>query len=92
MQISKWVENRKTPGTLADVARRVLESDAKYREIEKTLQRMYVLEALMRHGGNQTRAAEAIGVDRHTVQRTLRSMGLSGDDVCRVAQRLGEGQ
>lgn len=88
MQIGTWIKDRSTPGKLADIARRILENDSKYRDVEKTLQSMYVLEALIRHGGNQQQAAKAIGVCPHTVQRTLRSLRLSAKDIRRVATHL----
>lgn len=91
MQIKNWIERRKVPGTLADVARRVLDADEKYRDVEKTLLSMYVLEALIRHG-DQRRAAEAIGVSCGTVKRVLRAMKLSAVDVRRVARQLRETQ
>jgi transcriptional regulator with GAF, ATPase, and Fis domain len=88
MQMGNWLKQRETPGTIADVARRVLESDAKYRAVEKTLQSMYVLEALMKHGGNQTAAAKAIGVTNKTVNCIARSLGLTSKDLRATAERL----
>ena len=88
MQIGTWIKDRNTPGKLADIARRMLENDIKYREAEKTLQSMCVLEALIRHEGNQQKAAESIGISRTVVWRTMRSLGLTSKDIRRVAMRL----
>ncbi|MFP5277002.1 MAG: helix-turn-helix domain-containing protein [Acidobacteriota bacterium] len=91
MQIKSWLKSRDTPGTLADVARRVLEGNAKYREVEKTLQSMYVLEALLKHKGHQQRTADAIGVTRETVKRTMRAMGVKASDI-RALTKFIEGR
>lgn len=88
MEITHWIESRTRPGTLADVARRVLESDKKYRDVEKTLQGMFVLEAVIKCGGNQILASQAIGVSRNTVNRALREMNLSASDVRRLIKHM----
>lgn len=88
MRIKDWMQNRETPGTLADVARRVLEKDAKYREVERTLQSMYVLEALMKHGGHQQKAAKAIGITRHTMRLKMRAIGITGAEVRAIVKRM----
>ncbi len=88
MQIKSWIQSRQTPGTLADVARRALENDRSYRDVERTLQSMYVLEALIRHDGDQQKAAEAIGVHRMTVNRVIRGMNLTAVDIRKVVRRM----
>lgn len=88
MRIDSWIEKRSEAGTLANVARRVLEKDAKYKDVERTLQNFYVLEALIRHDGNQRRTAEAIGVSHMTVHRVLSGMQLTAADVKQLSRRL----
>ncbi|MCZ7678657.1 MAG: sigma-54 dependent transcriptional regulator [Sandaracinaceae bacterium] len=46
-------------------------ADVERQHIERTLERM---------GGNITRAATSLGIDRRTLQRKLRSYGISADD------------
>jgi DNA-binding NtrC family response regulator len=46
-------------------------ADVERQHIERTLERM---------GGNITRAATSLGIDRRTLQRKLRSYGISSDD------------
>lgn len=46
-------------------------ADVERQHIERTLERM---------GGNITRAASSLGIDRRTLQRKLRSYGISSDD------------
>jgi DNA-binding NtrC family response regulator len=88
MRIEAWMESRDKAGTLANVARRVLESDVKYRDVERTLQSMYVLEAMIRSGGRQRKAAETIGVSAMTVKRVLRGMSIKAADVRKIAERM----
>jgi len=88
MQITEWIRSRETPGTIANGARRILESGKTYRATEKMIRSMYILEALMKHGGNQGLAAKAIGVTPGTVQRVLRSLGLRCSDVRRIAGHI----
>lgn len=86
MEINLWIKSRESKGALAEVARRILESDRKYKDVEKTLQGMYVLEALIKHDGNQQRAAAAIGVSRETVKRAIRSMNLKAADIRAIVE------
>lgn len=88
MQIAAWMQNRETPGTLAHVAKRILESDKTYKATEQTIRSMYVLEALVKHDGNQQRAARAIGVNPQTVRRVLRGLRITGEQVRIVAKHL----
>lgn len=88
MQIGTWIKDRATPGKLADVARRILENDSKYRDVAKTLQSMYILEALIKYGGNQQQAAKAIGVSGQKVNRVVRALKLTATDVKRIAMHV----
>ena len=88
MQIRTWIKQRTIPGTIADLARRILESDDKYRAAERTLRSMYVLEALAKNGGSQQRAAAAIGVSTMTIKRVVRGLSLTATDIRRVAKHL----
>lgn len=90
MRVRVWLKDRSTPGTLADLARRILDSDQKYKETESTLRKMYVLEAVVKNGGDQVKAAEQLGISRMTVQRVLRSLGMMSQDVHAVAKHLQE--
>lgn len=88
MNINIWLRDRKTKGTLAEMARRILASDRSYRETEVLLRRMYVLEALVRHGGNHVHTAKALGVHRLTIGRVLKDLGVGAEDVCAIAKHL----
>jgi len=87
MQIKRWIEHRRTPGTLADVARRILENDSKYRDVERTLLSMYILEARIRHGSIPN-TAEAIGVSTMTIKRVMRSMNIRTPEIRRIARQI----
>ena len=89
MRIEAWIESRDEAGTLANVARRVIEKDATYKSVERTLQHLFVLEALFRNDWNLTRTAKAIGVSTMTIRRALRAMGIKPADIPRIAQRMG---
>jgi DNA-binding NtrC family response regulator len=88
MRLKDWMESRQKPGTIADVARRALASKANYSAVEKTFKKMYVLEALVQNGGSQQKTAVAIGVHPQTVNRVVRSLMLTAEDVQRLAERL----
>jgi hypothetical protein len=76
MQIDDWAVKRRRRGTLAEMARRMVEKDAVYRETEKQLRRLYTLEMLIKHGNLQA-AADAIGVTTMTIYRTLRPLTMA---------------
>ncbi len=54
-------------------------SDAKKRAVEK-FEKDFLLEALRAHGGNISRAAEAIGMVRQSLQQKIRELGLRSED------------
>jgi DNA-binding NtrC family response regulator len=88
MQIHAWMKDRSTHGTLANAARRILNIDPRLKEAKRTFHKMCALEALLRSGGNQEEAANALGVTTHTVQRAVRSLGISASDFSKVAKVL----
>src|SRR5438094_4823775 len=53
--------------------------EAKERVVE-TFERDYLLDALRRHGGNITKAAEDIGMHRQNLQQKMRELGISAED------------
>ena len=53
-------------------------ADAKRRAVD-AFERSYLEEALARHDGNISRAAEAIGMARQSLQQKLRELGLRPD-------------
>jgi DNA-binding NtrC family response regulator len=53
---------------------------AKERMVER-FEREFLLQALRRHDGNITKAAEEIGMYRQNLQQKMRELGISGDDL-----------
>jgi PAS domain S-box-containing protein len=47
---------------------------------EKSSEREVILDALRRHGGNRTAAAEELGIHRSTLWRKIKSYGLDGQE------------
>jgi hypothetical protein len=92
MQISDWPKDREQRGTLADVARRMLERDLPYAEIERWFRGFYMLEALLANDGDYGRAASDIGVCRHTISRALKEIGLGIKDVRAVVAHIRGGR
>ena len=90
MKIKDWIEQRKQPGTLAEVAKRILDEDRAYIETEKTLRALCSLEAIIRSGGNQSAAARKIGLSLHTVQRDMRGLGADSKTLRRLARHVAE--
>lgn len=89
MQIEAWLQDRNTTGTVADLAKRMVGAGKRYAGLESRLRQCYVLEALMRHGGDQTRTADALGVTRHTIRRIVRSLGVRSADLRALAKEIG---
>lgn len=87
MDIKVWIESRGTPGTLADMARRIVSGDKKYGDVENILRNLYVLEAVIRHG-SQEKAAVAIGIHRNTVSRAMVAMGVRMSHIRKIAKKL----
>ena len=54
-------------------------ADAKRSAVER-FERRYLLEALRRSGGNISRAAEAMGMVRQSLQQKIRELGLRDED------------
>lgn len=90
MNIDEWMRDRRIRGTLADTARRVLASDMSYQQAEERLRQLYVLEALIAHSGSHEATANALEVHRHTIGRTIKALGLTADDVRKIASRIKE--
>ena len=59
-------------------------SDAKKQAVED-FERRYLLRALRAHDGNISRAAEAIGMVRQSLQQKIRELGLRDEDWSRSA-------
>ena len=53
--------------------------DAKDRAVQG-FERDFLLQALRRHGGNITKAAEEVGMYRQNFQQKMRELGISVDD------------
>jgi DNA-binding NtrC family response regulator len=56
--------------------------EAKERVVE-AFERDFLLQALQRHGGNISKAAEEVGMYRQNFQQKMRELGISADDVTR---------
>jgi DNA-binding NtrC family response regulator len=70
-----------TPASPAPVSFR----DAKDRMVE-TFERDFIRQALRRHGGNITKAAEEIGMHRQNLQQKMRELGLTADEAVKDPQ------
>jgi DNA-binding MarR family transcriptional regulator len=77
MQIAEWVFKRHKKGTLADIARRIVESDKAYKEAEWSFRQMHTLEALIKNGCDQQKTADALGVHRYTIGRIIAPLNMS---------------
>jgi DNA-binding NtrC family response regulator len=67
------------PGTPSPVPAGLPFREAKERVVE-AFERDFLLQALRRHGGNITKAAEEVGMYRQNFQQKMRELGLSADD------------
>lgn len=90
MQISDWMAKRKKRGTLANIARRILESDRTYTETEKYLRSLYMLEAVIKSGGSRKKAAESLGVAQSTIRSSMKSLGIRVVQVREIAKEIKE--
>lgn len=77
MLISGWVKKRKQKGTLADIARRIVERDRPYREAVRSLQQLCALESLIKTGFDQQKTAEMLGVSPRTIVRIISPLGMA---------------
>ena len=50
------------------------------RELDVAVERDFLLQALKRHGGNITKAAEDIGMYRQNFQQKMRELGITAED------------
>jgi DNA-binding NtrC family response regulator len=55
------------------------EGDLPYKEAVQAFKRRYLAQALARESGNQTKAAERLGMQRTFLNRLVRELGLRGD-------------
>lgn len=92
MKIEVWLKDRSEKGTLAAMARRMAASGLRYEETGKHFRALFVLEVLVRNGGNQSRTALALGISRNKINRVLRSIGVAGKDVRALARSIEEAQ
>jgi DNA-binding NtrC family response regulator len=56
--------------------------DAKEQAVQG-FEREFLLQALRRHGGNITKAAEEVGMYRQNFQQKMRELGISADDAAK---------
>ncbi|HWK34623.1 helix-turn-helix domain-containing protein, partial [Sphingomonas sp.] len=69
-------------GRLAAIAREnpaSLDDGSLYDRIIAEVERPLIAAMLERHGGNQLRAARALGINRNTLRKRLTDLGLAGD-------------
>jgi transcriptional regulator with GAF, ATPase, and Fis domain len=89
MRLEEWIESRQTPGTVADLARRLLaDGTFGYAILERDFRESLILEALVLNKGNQEAAARAIGVHPQTVSRVMDTFEVSVRRIRRLAQSL----
>ncbi len=72
--------NNDTPATLPTTFR-----DAKEQAVQG-FERDFLLQALRRHGGNITKAAEEVGMYRQNFQQKMRELGISVDDAVKPGE------
>ncbi len=53
----------------------------RYEEAVREFKRQYLREVLIAHRGNQSKAAEELGMHRNTLSRTMADLGLDLSDV-----------
>ena len=76
LNLSRRRRSATSPGPSADLPF----ADAKRAAIE-SWERGYLIAALMQHGGNISRTAEAIGMVRQSLQQKLKELGIRKEDV-----------
>ena len=52
-------------------------------QVVAAFERDFILGALKRHGGNITKAAEEVGMDRQNFQQKMRELGITAEDAAR---------
>jgi transcriptional regulator with GAF, ATPase, and Fis domain len=88
MDITAWLEARRTLGTAAELARMMAAQKADYAAAERDLRRFHILEVLIAHAGKHLAAAKALGVHRHTIARALKALGLTSSKARELATIL----
>ena len=92
MTIQNWLEERSEKGTAAHMARRMFRSGREFKDFESELRHRYILEALIANNGNQVETAKALGVDRKTVYRALKALGIQSSQVIDLALAIKDQQ
>jgi DNA-binding NtrC family response regulator len=65
-----------------------MENATAYAVAERRLRQLYVFEGLIKNDGNHELTAQALGVHRHTIGRTLKALGMTASDVRDIAKVL----
>ncbi len=64
----------------AEIDRRVLPQFASLQEARSAYEREYILKKLEESGGNVTRAAEALGLERSNLYRKMKALGIAAKE------------
>lgn len=88
MAMSDWVANRKKRGTLADVARRMVERDVACQEAERQLRRLITVEVLIKNGCELQASIGSSGMSRAAIYRNLKPFVMA--DVIAAAKAIKE--
>lgn len=89
MDIQRWIKARGTPGTKEHLARRIAARSSDYATAEEVRQ-LFVLETLVKCNGKHEATAVALKIHRHTIQRALRALGLTSEQVKVLAKQLNK--
>jgi transcriptional regulator of acetoin/glycerol metabolism len=88
MDITAWLEARRTLGTAAELARVTAAANADYAVVERDIRRFHILEVLVANDGNHAAAAKVLRVHRHTIHRTLKALGLHAHQIREIAKQI----